>query len=206
MTEEYDYRNFGTGTIEQMAKLIKAFGIAVNHMMAENSIQLLREVEGANAVIMVGVGRSGEIAKCCAMRETQMDLLFKRIYVAGESTTPAAKRGDLAIGVTSSGETDTVNNLLAKFKKKGTRIVVVTSNADSTAGRMADLIINIPDKIQIMKMSPEFAKEIEKIGTFAPLGTIPEIMSLIFFDAFIAEWMKKLSITEDQLKIVHQDF
>ncbi|MFZ2970775.1 MAG: SIS domain-containing protein [Minisyncoccia bacterium] len=206
MVAEYDYRNFGTGTIEQMVKLIQALEIAVKYIAADSIEQLLREIEGANAVFIIGVGRSGEIGRCYAMRETQMDLLYKKIYVAGESTTPASKRGDVAIGVTSSGETDSVNLLLEKFKKKGVRIIVVTAKPDSSAGKMADLIINITDKSRILRDNADFAKEIEKIGTFAPLGTISEIMSLIFFDAFIAEWMKKLNITEDQLKIVHQDF
>lgn len=206
MASEYDYRKFGDGTIGQVSKLLKSLEIASGYIKSESIEQLLREIEGANSVFVVGVGRSGEIAKCYAMRETQMDLLYKKIYVAGESTTPAIKRGDAAIGITSSGETDSVNNLLAKYKKKGARIIIVTSKSSSTAGKMADVIINIPDKAQVLGDHPDFEEEVAKIGTFAPLGTIPEIMSLIFFDAFIAEWMKKLGISEDQLKIVHQDF
>src|SRR5690242_18419180 len=66
---------------------------------------LLLAIETANAIFLLGEGRSGLVGRMFAMRLMH---LGKQAYVVGETITPAIGRGDLLIAISGSGETGAV--------------------------------------------------------------------------------------------------
>lgn len=101
----------------------------------ENSIRKNRRI------FVLGIGRSGLMAKAFAMR--LMQLGFKD-YVVGETITPSIQKDDLLIAVSGSGKTSSVVSLAEKAKKQDTGIIAVTSNPHSPLADLATKVLIVP--------------------------------------------------------------
>jgi 6-phospho-3-hexuloisomerase len=64
-------------------------------------------------------------------------------YVIGEIATPPAKPEDLVVAVSGSGETPTIVNLGENVKEIGSHLVTITSDRDSTLGRISDIALEL---------------------------------------------------------------
>uniref|UniRef100_A0A7J2TL62 SIS domain-containing protein n=1 Tax=Archaeoglobus fulgidus TaxID=2234 RepID=A0A7J2TL62_ARCFL len=109
----------------------------------------------------------------------------------GETITPRIGPGDVLIAVSGSGETPFIVALAKKAKEIGARVVAVTSKADASIAKIADLTI-------VLKCRKD-----REISKFAPLGTLFELSAMIFFDGVIAEIMEKKNISEEELTKRH---
>ena len=95
-------------------------------------------VETKKSVICLGAGRMGYSVQSFAMRLSHLGF---KAYMLGDSNLPKINAGDIVLVNSSSGETPTVV-LLAKIAKTfGAKLLVITSNGDSTLGKMADLTL-----------------------------------------------------------------
>ena len=104
---------------------------------------LVNGIIDSKIIFLMGAGRSGLAAKAFAMR--LMHLGFN-VYVVGETTTPAVQPDDLVIAVSGSGETPSIANLGVIAKKIGSKLAVISSNRDSTLGRISDIVLIIPGR------------------------------------------------------------
>jgi len=122
----------------------------------------------------------------------------------GETTAPSVQAEDLVIAVSGSGETTSIANLGATAKKIGSKLATITSNKDSSLGRISDVVIVIPGRPRD-DIEYEDYHERRMIGytQLAPLGTVFEISSLVFLDAVISELMVKTGASEAELKKRH---
>jgi 6-phospho-3-hexuloisomerase len=105
-----------------------------------------------------------------------------------------------------SGKTKTVADIAETAKEIGGRICLITSNADSRIGRIADVIVIIEhERDQVADDAAEF--EIRQMmgehKSFAPLGTLFETASMIFADAVISRLMEITKTDESALKNRH---
>lgn len=162
--------------------------------------EMIKDLTEANRIFVLGVGRSGLVARAFAMR--LMHLGFN-VYVVGETTTPAVREGDLVVAISGSGQTSSVVDLARIAVEIGAELVAVTSNPESPLGRLGDVVVEIPGRT-----STDAGGYLErhmrgKYTTLAPLGTIFEITALIFLDAIIAELMNILEKSEADLKSRH---
>lgn len=166
--------------------------------------ELVNSIMGAKRIFLMGAGRSGLAARAFAMR--LMHLGFY-VHVVGETTAPAVQPEDLVIAVSGSGETTSIANLGAIAKKIGSKLATITSNRDSTLGKISDVIIVIPGRPK-EDIDYEDYQERRMIGytQLAPLGTIFEISALVFLDAVISELMVKTGASEAELKKRHTVF
>ena len=201
--------NFEDGVIIQMELLHEAEGICISYFKENiKKKQSIREFferisrKTDNNIFCIGVGRSGLAVRTFAMRLTQME--YRRVYVSGETTTPAVKKDDIVVVISSSGETETVRNLVMKYKAYGAIVVALSAHKESTIGNVADLFIHIPDKNQILIDNPGFAAKVKDLKNWAPLGTVSEDFAIKFLDAFVTELMTVTGKTEKDLKFVHQ--
>lgn len=105
---------------------------------------LVREVTTAQRVFVAGAGRSLLMSKAFAMRLMHIG---KPVFVVGETVTPAAGAGDLLILGTGSGETATLKAIAGKAEKAGVRILVITTNPQSTLGQKADVVVRLPASV-----------------------------------------------------------
>ncbi|MBB6500671.1 6-phospho-3-hexuloisomerase [Pedobacter cryoconitis] len=96
---------------------------------------------GAKRIFVTGAGRTGLALKAAAMR--MMHFGFT-VYVAGETTTPAIKKGDLLIAASGSGSTGTIVKAAEKAVSAGAGVVVFSTTTNSPLARLASQVILIP--------------------------------------------------------------
>jgi 6-phospho-3-hexuloisomerase len=166
--------------------------------------ELVDEIMGAKRIFLMGAGRSGLAAKAFAMRLMHMGF---NVFVVGETTTPAVQPDDLVVAVSGSGETPSIANLGGIAKKIGSKLAVITSNKDSTLGRISDIVVIVPGRPKEDVIYEDY-HERRMIGyqELAPLGTMFEITALVFLDAVISELMVRTGANEAELKKRHNVF
>lgn len=170
----------------------------------ESVTHLVNAIMGSKRIYLMGAGRSGLAAKAFAMRLMHMGF---NVYVVGETTTPAVQPDDLVIAVSGSGETPSIANLGAITKKIGSKLASVTSNKDSTLGKISDFVVVVPGRPKDDVVLEDY-QERRMVGypQLAPLGTIFEISALVFLDAVISELMVRTGESEAELRKRHTVF
>lgn len=167
--------------------------------------QLIEELLAADAIFLMGAGRSGLVARAFAMRLMHLGL---RVYVVGETTTPAVKGGDLVIAISGSGETNSIANLGKIAKHLGAKVATFTSNPDSTLGKISDIVIPVSGGLYRETPDSQEKDYLERhmMGVYrrlTPLGTLFEISTLVLADAIIAELIARTGTSEEELKARH---
>jgi len=183
-----------------MASRIRAIA---NTLSSEDIEKFIRELLAAKRIYVIGAGRSGLVAKAFAMRLMHLGL---QAYVVGETITPALKTGDVMVIFSGSGRTKTVADLAETAKEIGGKICLITSNADSRIGRIADCIVIIEhhrDKVSDDAAEFEIRQMMGEHKSFAPLGTLFETASMVFADAVISRMMEITQTDENALKNRH---
>ncbi|WP_290898353.1 6-phospho-3-hexuloisomerase [Ferroglobus sp.] len=159
----------------------------------ENLNELINAIQGAKRIFVMGAGRSGFVAKAFAMRLMHLGY---NVYVVGETVTPRIDKEDVLIAISGSGETTSVVNISKKAKEMiGSKLVAITGNPNSSLAQMSDVIVLIKGKLK-----NEINDELSQI---APLGTMFELMSLIFLDGLVAELMRIKNLSEKDLAERH---
>lgn len=183
-----------------MATKIRSTANSISDKDAERFIQVLLD---ARRIYVAGAGRSGLVAKAFAMRLMHLGL---QAYVIGETITPALNRGDVMVIFSGSGKTKTVADLAETARDIGGKICLITSNADSRIGKMADCIVIIEhhrDAVADDAAEFEIRQMMGDHKSFAPLGTLFETASMIFADAVISRMMEITKTDESALKNRH---
>ena len=161
---------------------------------------ILAAQQNHKRLFVMGAGRSGLVVKGFAMR--LMHLGFN-VYVVGETVTPAVETDDLLIVISGSGETKSINEMSALAKAKGTRLAAVTSNRDSTLGTISDAIVVVKGRTKASGMDFMERQVVGSHISFAPLGTMFEISTMVFLDGIIAALMEITKKSEEDLKKNH---
>ncbi len=152
-------------------------------------------------ILMVGVGRSGLVARAFAMR--LMHLGF-RVYVLGETITPSVSKGDVVVAISGSGSTSVVVTAAEAAKRMGAYVVSITSYPDSPLGKMSDLVVYVPGRTKVRTIDDYFARQILGLHEpLAPLGTLFELTTMVLLDSVIAELMKRCGKSEEDLRMMH---
>ncbi|MCX2750326.1 6-phospho-3-hexuloisomerase [Arthrobacter sp. MI7-26] len=95
----------------------------------------------ANRVFVAGAGRSGLVLRMTAMRLMHLGLT---VHIAGDTTTPAIRSGDLLLVASGSGTTSGVVKAAETAANAGARIATVTTNSQSRLATLADALVIIP--------------------------------------------------------------
>jgi len=141
----------------------------------------------ARRIFLAGVGRSGLMLKCFAMRLMHLGL---KAFVVGETTTPSISQGDLLIIGSGSGETGSVAVFAREAKKHDARIGLITIFPNSTIGKLADVTISI-DAPTSKNPTGNQAVSVQ------PLGNLFEQSLLLLLDGIVIRLMDKLHVTAD---------
>jgi 6-phospho-3-hexuloisomerase len=125
------------------------------------------------------------------------------VNVFGEVVTPAVREKDLVIAVSGTGETTTVNEIARIAKQHGARIVAVTSNVDSSLGKLAANVVTIRGRTEADDVS-FLERQVTGVSiSLTPLGTLFELNSLVFLDSVIAGLIGALDKKEEELAERH---
>ncbi len=156
----------------------------------------------AENVFVTGAGRSGLAAKAFAMRLMHLGV---SAYVVGETISPAINKGDCIIAISGSGETNTIVSATKIAKKRGSKILAVTSYPESTLGELSDCCLIVKGRT-MQEVDDENYMKRQIYGNYTsltPLGTAFELTTLVFLDAIVSELMEKMHQTESDLKARH---
>jgi 6-phospho-3-hexuloisomerase len=190
--------------VQEMMRLMASKIRTIANSISDDDVgKFLDEILKAKRIYVMGAGRSGLVAKAFAMR--LMHLGFQA-FVVGETITPALNTGDAMVIFSGSGRTKTVADIAETGKEIGAHICLITSNADSRIGKIADCIVIIEhhrDDVDDDAAEFEIRQMMGDHKSFAPLGTLFETASMIFADAAISRLMEITKTDETALKNRH---
>ncbi len=149
---------------------------------------IMDEIRKANRIFIAGVGRTGYIMRCFSMRLMHAD--FKS-YMIGDTETPGATEGDLLIIGSGSGETESLKAYVKKAKEIGMKIVLLTTNGNSTLAELSDAVCIFPAPNKTNADDDETSRQ--------PMGTLFEQSLLLILDAFVIRIMDEFHITGNDM-------
>jgi 6-phospho-3-hexuloisomerase len=161
---------------------------AVDSISNDSIQELIDLITKKEKIFIYGSGRSGLIGQLFAVRLVQLGF---NVYFVGDMTTPIIGKNDLTILISNTGHTVSVVQTADIARRIGSHVVSVTSSPSSKLAHISNskIIINVPKDSK----SPELA----------PLGTIFEDSVLLFFDSLVPELMKKMNVSEDEMRKRH---
>ncbi len=108
----------------------------------ENAMALIAGCEGK--IIVTGVGKSGVIAQKIAqtMTSTGTVSIFVHPSDALHGGLGVITKGDVAILLSNSGETDEIVSLLPTLANRGIPLIAIVGNIDSTIARKANVALD----------------------------------------------------------------
>ena len=153
--------------------------------------QFTNQIKQAKHIFLAGAGRSGLATKAFANR--LMHLGFS-VSMVGEINSPHSKQGDLLIISSGSGETGSLKSLAEKAKKNKVDIALVTLNAQSSIGKLADC------RIVLSGTSKEVAN-----ASLQPMGSAFEQLAFLLYDGIVLQLMDELQETNETMFNRHAD-
>ncbi len=173
------------GELTRNAQLVEETGL--------NS--LIEEIEKAGHLFFAGSGRSGLAIRGFANRLLH---LGKSVSMVGDISSPHSRPGDLLIIGSGSGETESLVALARKAQRSVVRIGLITMDAGSTIGQLADATVVLPGA------SPKL-KTASAITSIQPMGSAFEQLAFLTYDALVLELMERTGQTTDDMFPRHAD-
>ncbi|MEG0959385.1 MAG: 6-phospho-3-hexuloisomerase [Erysipelotrichaceae bacterium] len=124
--------------------IIKSIVDEISNSIAINEKQvdtLYKAIDQAPHVFIIGAGRSLLMIKAFSMRLMHVGY---QVFIVGEVTTPAIKKDDLLFIASGSGETIGLIDKAKRAKAIGAKVALISKNGNSTLGKLADMVIEIP--------------------------------------------------------------
>ena len=175
---------------------------AEEYLNEEDIAKFIEIITTADNIFVTGAGRSGLAAKAFAMRLMHLGLSS---YVVGETISPAINAGDCILAISGSGETNTIVTAAKISKKRGAKVLALTSYPESSLGQLADGLIRVKGRTKVEVDDENYLKRQIKgnYTSLTPLGTAFELTSLVFLDGMVSELMNAMGKTEADLKMRH---
>ncbi len=175
-------------SLDILGSLVGACTESLSGISEKDMDNLISHILSAKCVFIFGVGRSGLVGQTFAIRLVQLGL---QVSFVGEMTTRILKKDDLLILISNTGKTMSVVTTAKIAHRLGTHVISITSN------RNGDLI---KDSDDIIFIDPPVSKDITKL---APLGTVFEDATMLFFDTLVPLLMKRLDLDEQDMRNNH---
>lgn len=102
---------------------------------------LIPYIQNADRIFLIGAGRSGLALRSAAMRLMHFGLT---VFVAGETTTPAIREGDLLIAASGSGTTSTIVKAAEKAAAAGAVVAAISTTSSSPLATLSSLVLILP--------------------------------------------------------------
>lgn len=107
------------------------------------AVELILHCKGR--VVVAGIGKSGHVGRKLAatFASTGTPAFFMHPAEAAHGDLGMLTTDDVVLALSNSGESDELVSLLPAIKRKGTRIVAMTGNPQSTLGQAADVHLDV---------------------------------------------------------------
>ncbi|WP_457549729.1 SIS domain-containing protein [Archaeoglobus sp.] len=178
--------DFSDTVVKNAVKIVdflKAFPKVLENQR-ERLNEFVRILKDSKAVHVYGVGRSGAVALCFAIRLKHFEkVLGCKVWWVGDEVRERIEAGDTLIAFSGSGETAEVLIVAERAKDANAKVVAITSFEDSSLAKIADLVIIIPGGLEKGKgwkyLEAQFGGEFYGGGEF-------EILAYIFQEVLIS--------------------
>lgn len=154
----------------------------LNYNEIENLIEYLVDFD-PRQIIGIGAGRMGFALQAFIMRLGHMGFAASMI---GDTNVPRCNDKTLVFVNSSSGETPSIMLFAEQAKTVGSRLIVTTSNPNSSIGQLADQIVTLP-----------------KVESFQMMKTSFEQFSMLLYDYIALEIADRLNLDQDQISNNH---
>ena len=142
----------------------------------------LKQIMDAQRVFIVGVGRTGLVMRCFAMRLMHLGI---KVQILGDITTTAVNKNDLLL-----------ISIATKAHNLGVHILLITINPDSSIGNIAQECLKIPAP------SPKLTHKQDKTS-IQPMGSLFEQSLLITLDCIIGMLKQEKNLDADSMFMNH---
>jgi len=102
---------------------------------------VLPQLHKANRIFLIGAGRSGLAMRSAAMRLMHFGFT---VFVAGETTTPAIRKGDVLLAASGSGTTSSIVKAAEKALAEGAEVMSFSTTIDSPLAKLSALVVLLP--------------------------------------------------------------
>jgi arabinose-5-phosphate isomerase len=102
-------------------------------------------IDSRGRVLVSGVGKSGHIARKIAstLSSTGTAAYFVHAAEASHGDLGMIESGDVFIAISYSGASAELLEILPQVKRRGAKLIAMTSNADSALAREADVVLDV---------------------------------------------------------------
>jgi len=155
----------------------------------DKAIQVLASTRGR--VIITGMGKSGHIANKIAatMRSTGTSALYLHPGEASHGDMGLITAEDVVLAITWSGETAELGDIFHYCSRYGVKLIVATSQPESTAGPAADICLALP---RVREACP---------NELAP--TSSTTLQLVLGDALAVALIEARGFTSSDFRVYH---
>ena len=179
-------------TIEIETRALETLGVALGGELGatvERSVELILAAKGR--LIVTGMGKSGHICRKIAatMASTGTPAYFVHPAEAGHGDLGMITADDVVLAASWSGESSELAAILAYAGRFKVPLIAVTSNAGSTLGRAADLVLELP-----------------KVEEACPHGLAPTsstVLQLALGDALAIALLEGRGFTAQDFRVFH---
>ncbi len=185
---------------ECMISVLEHVKSYIDRIHDEDIDLMIRTLLEARIIFIMGAGRSGLVGKAFAMRLMHLDL---EVHVVGETTTPAFTENDVLITISGSGETNSVLTSARVAKKRGGKVVAITSYPSSSLAQMADCLVIVKGRTKEDVPASYIERELHPYQRLTPMGTLFEDCCMIFLEGIVASLMEVLDKGEKDMKARH---
>lgn len=152
---------------------------------------LVAEIRGARQIALHGVGREGLMMRALAMRLHHLGLNATPV---GDMTAPALHGGDLLLVSAGPGRFATVEALMGVARDAGSRVTLLTAQADAPLRRLADLTLVLP--VRTMASGADRPAVL-------PMGSAYEGAQFVLFEHLVALLREALAVDEAAMRQRH---
>lgn len=175
-------------TSQYASEIINELHRTFEYIQDDQTEQLVDSISQANKIFVAGAGRSGFMAKSFVMRLMHIGL---DPYVVGETVTPSLKKDDIFIVGSGSGETKSLVAMTEKAKNIGATVATITISPNSSIGKLADIVVEIPAQTK--------SGENSQFTSIQPMGSLFEQSLLLIYDAIILRFMERNGMNSETM-------
>jgi 3-hexulose-6-phosphate synthase/6-phospho-3-hexuloisomerase len=150
-----------------------------------------------------GAGRSRLVGEAFATRLSNLEY---NVFIIGEPTTPAIRRGDAVILVSGSGETRDTVHAAQRAKERGAEIFAITSKPHSHLAKYCDHLIKVPGRTRTDPRDYTADQIAGRYAPLAPMGTLFEISAYVVLDSIVPELARLKGFDETKMRKRHFDY
>ena len=137
-------KNSAIKTIDMEIETINKLKNSLN----ENLTKALDIMQNANGrIVITGMGKSGHIGKkiAASLASTGTPSFFVHPAEASHGDLGMITEDDVIIAISNSGESRELVDILNYSKRFGIKLIAITKNLESSLGKAADLILQLPN-------------------------------------------------------------